>query len=195
MKLQWSNGAICKKYYYSCSVYLSAAGKSCRKEWIIPDWMLLWFSAVFYIRKSTDWVGVTFFCDNWGITCVITASRAELSQAHKCESKHTCTAFPVLNTTQLPLTLFPLGNKLFCFLLCYPRCGDGCSENFTGACCSLTAGAGTIGQYFGECVFGFFAVVEAKETQRRHGVQKTWNVCSANIQCIVKCDKIFNHVG
>lgn len=100
----------------------------------------------------------TFFCDNRGITYVITASWAKLSLAHKCESKHTCTTFPALNTTQLQLTLFPLGNEWFCFLLqiVYPRCGDGCSGNFPGACCSLTGGAPTIDQYFGDCVFDSF---------------------------------------
>ena len=94
----------------------------------------------------------TFFCDHWGITYVINASRAKLSQAHKCESKHTCTAFLVLNTTQLHLTLFPLDNKWFRFLLqiVYHRCGDACFKNFTGASCIL-GGASTIDQNFVDC--------------------------------------------
>lgn len=92
-------------------------GKSFWKYWIMPNWILLCFSAVFYIRIATDWVGVCItqhFFDEWGITYFITAS-----QAHK----HTIVRVNILvvhfqfSTEPSSSWLFPLGTKWLCFLL------------------------------------------------------------------------------
>lgn len=71
-----------------------------------------------------------------------------------------------------------------------------CSENFTGACSSLTGGAATIDQYFGDYVFDSFCCGGKGNTNRAGSTEN--KKCMLSYTIIVKCDKLdklFNQVG